>query len=86
MMQLTINIQNESLIDKIIKILEVFKNDGVQIVKKETSSDNKEKEYTDEYLKKNWREMIMTSGDSSDYYKSNQYYEDRGNYLMEKYK
>lgn len=85
-MLLTINIQNESLIDKIIKILEIFKNDGVQIVKKETLSDIKEQEYTDEYLKENWLEMVMTSGDNSDYYKSEQYYEDRGNYLLEKYK
>jgi hypothetical protein len=85
-MQLIINIQNESLVDKIIKILEVFKNDGVKIVKKDISSDNREKEYTDEYLKENWREMIMTSGDSSDYYKSEAYYEERGNYLLEKYK
>ena len=85
-MQLTIDIQNESLVDKIIKILEVFKNDGVKIVKKDTSSNNSEKEYTDEYLKENWREMIMTSGDSSDYYKSEEYYEERGNYLLEKYK
>lgn len=85
-MLLTINIENESLINKIIKILEVFKNDGVQIVKKEILSDSKKQEYTDEYLKENWLEMVMTSGDSSDYYKSEQYYEDRGNYLLEKYK
>lgn len=85
-MQLTINIQNESLVDKIIKILEVFKNDGVIIVKKDISSDNKEKEYTDTYLKENWREMVMSSGDNADYYKSEEYYEDRGNYLLEKYK
>jgi len=85
-MQLTINIQNESLVNKIIQILEVFKNDGVEIVKQETASDDQEREYTDEYLKENWREMVMMSGDSSDYYKSDQYYEDRGNYLLEKYK
>ena len=85
-MQLTINIQNESLVDKIIKILEIFQNDGVHIVKKEFSSDNRGKEYTDEYLKENWREMIMNSGDNADYYKSEQYHEDRGNYLLEKYK
>ncbi len=85
-MQLTINIQNESLVEKIIKILEVFKNDGVEIVKKDILSDNREKKYTDEYLKENWREMVMTSGDNADYYKSEAYYEDRGNYLLEKYK
>jgi len=85
-MQLTINIQNESLVDKIIKILEVFKNDGVNIIKKDILSDSIEKKYTDEYLKENWREMVMTSGDSADYYKSEAYYEDRGKYLEEKYK
>jgi len=85
-MQLTINIQNESLVNKIIKILEVFKNDGVNIIKKDISADSMEKKYTDEYLKENWREMVMTSGDSADYYKSDQYYEDRGTYLEEKYK
>lgn len=85
-MQLVININNKSLVDKIIKILEVFKNDGVKIIKRDTSSENKERKYTDKYLKENWREMIMTSGDSSDYYKSNEYYEDRGKYLLKKYK
>ena len=85
-MQLTINIQNKSLVNKIIQILEVFKNDGVEIIKKDTSLANNEKAYTDEYLKENWRKMIMTSGDNSDYYKSETYYEERGNYLLEKYK
>lgn len=85
-MQLTINIENESLVNKIIKILEVFKNDGVKIVKKDMPSENREREYTDEYLKENWREMVMASGDNADYYKSEEYYEDRGNYLLEKYK
>ena len=85
-MQLIIDIENSSLVDKIIKTLEVFKNEGVSIVKKETQTGNREKEYTDEYLKENWKEMIMTSGDDSDYYKSDQYYEDRGKYLEEKYK
>ena len=85
-MQLIINIQNKSLVHKIIKILEVFKNDGVKIIKKDPSSDTREKEYTDEYLKENWREMIMTSGNSANYYQSEAYHEDRGNYLLKKYK
>jgi len=85
-MQLVIDIKNDSLADKILKILDIFKNDGVKIVKKDVSLDNAEKEYTDEYLKENWREMVMTSGDNSDYYKSEEYYDDRGNYLLEKYK
>ena len=82
-MQLIIDIKNDSLADKIIKILDVFKNDGVTITSKNETE--KRVEYSDEYIKEHWRELIMTSGSNPDYYKSEQYYEDRGSYLMEKY-
>jgi len=85
-MQLVINIQNESLVDKIVWFLETLKDKGVKIIKKDILSINIESKFTDEYLRENWKEMIMTSGESSDYYKSKEYYEDRGNYLLEKYK
>jgi len=86
MMQLVINIQNEFLVEKIVWFLETLKDNGVQIIKKDTSSANIESKFTDEYLRENWKEMVMTSGESSDYYKSEEYYEERGNYLLEKYK
>jgi len=86
MMQLVINIQNESLVEKIVWFLETLKDKGVQIIKKNTSPTNIESKFTDEYLRENWKEMVMTSGDNSDYYKSEEYYEGRGNYLLEKYK
>ncbi len=82
-MQLVVDIENDSLADKIIKILDVFKNDGVTITSK--NEIKKSVNYSDEYLKENWKELVMTSGDSSDYYKSDKYYEDRGEYLREKY-
>jgi len=85
-MQLIINIQNESLVEKIVWFLEALKDKGVQIIKKDTSSENIESKFTDEYLREHWKEMIMSSGDNSDYYKSEAYYKDRGNYLLEKYK
>jgi len=85
-MQLIINIQNESLVEKIVWFLETLKDKGVQIIKKDTAPANIESKFTDEYLRENWKEMVMTSGNSSDYYKSEEYYEDRGNYLLEKYK
>jgi len=85
-MQLVIDIDDNSLADKIIKILDVFKNDGLRITKKKMHNNDKNRVYTDEYLEKNWKEMVMTSGDSADYYKSEAYYEDRGKYLSEKYK
>ena len=45
-------------------------------------------QYSDEYIKEHWRELIMTglSDYDENYYKSDQYKEDRGAYLMEKYK
>ena len=43
---------------------------------------------TDEYIPEHWRELIMAGLSNYDeaYYKSDQYKEDRGNHLMEKYK
>ena len=85
-MQLIINIQNESLVEKIVWFLETLKDKGVQIIKQDTTPANIENKFTDEYLREHWKEMVMSSGDSSDYYKSKAYYEERGNYLLEKYK
>lgn len=44
--------------------------------------------FTDEYIKDHWRELIVTglSNYDEDYYKRDQYKEDRGAYLMDKYK
>jgi len=82
-MQLIVDIKNESLINKIIQLLEIFKHDGVEI--KQRRAINKI-DYSDEYLEKNWKEFIMGCKSDPSYYKSEQYYEDRGEYLMEKYK
>ena len=76
-MQLIIDIPSNSLGDKIIQILNAFKNDGIKIKKQVESKKIDESLLTKEYIKENWRELVMTSGDSSDYYKSDQYYEDR---------
>lgn len=44
--------------------------------------------FTDEYINEHWRELITTGLANYDegYYKSDQYKEDRGAYLMEKNK
>jgi len=76
-MQLIVDIPNSTLGNKIIQILNVFKGDGVKITKQVESKKIDESLLTKEYIKDNWRELVMTSGDSSDYYKSDQYYEDR---------
>ncbi|MFA6197518.1 MAG: hypothetical protein WC656_12865 [Sulfurimonas sp.] len=41
MQSLTINIQNESLVEKVIWLLDHFKNDGLEIVSKEDIEDLK---------------------------------------------
>ena len=76
-MQLTVDIPDNSLADKIIQILNVFKNDGIKIKKQIKKKKIDESLFTEEYIKENWKELVMTSTDSSNYYKSEQYYEDR---------
>lgn len=59
MQSLTINIQNETLVEKVIWLLDHFKNDGLEIVSKEDIEDlkllsatrNEEKVPFEEYLK-----------------------------------
>ncbi|NEW61408.1 hypothetical protein GSY74_08945 [Sulfurovum sp. bin170] len=84
-MQLLINIP-DSLANKIIQILNVFKSDGLEIVRKIDRSEESLPKYSDEYIEKNWKELIMTIKSDTDYHKSEQYQLDRGEYLMEKYK
>ena len=76
-MQLIIDIPSDSLGNKIIQILNVFKSDGIKIKEQVELQKNNESLLTKEYIKENWKELVMTSGDSSSYYKSEQYYEDR---------
>jgi len=84
-MQLVINIKDRYLVDKIVWFLESFKDKGVEIIKKDNILKAKQ-EYSDEYLEENWKELIMGCKSDPEYYKSEEYYEDRGRYLMEKYK
>jgi len=88
-MQLILNIENDSIAKKILLLLEHFKKDGLE-VKQEVDLKVKLQvnQYTDEYIKENWRTIISDGlkGVDDDYYKSEQYKMDRGEYLTEKYK
>lgn len=86
MSQLVLNIHDESVMSKLLLMLEQFKDKGVIVNKKEISSNFKSFNYTDEEIEKNWKNILMDTKSDSDYYKSEKYYEDRGSYLMEKYK
>ena len=83
MSQLTLEIKNDEILEKVLWMLEHFKDDGVII--KSGGNLGEKNNYTEEYMKKNWKELLMNCKSDPNYYKSEQYYEDRGNYLMEKY-
>ena len=83
-MQLTLKIENEAVAQKILWLLEHFKKDGLEI-KTHTVPDIEEKNYSDEYIKEHWKEIIMSVGSDDTYYKSEQYDIERGEYLAEKY-
>ena len=74
--------QYSNLNSKHLKII-VLLDDSVSIDAKPENP-----ELTDEYIQNNWRELIMTGLSAYDeaYYKSDQYKEDRGSQLMDKYK
>ena len=81
-MQLVIDIKNDSISDKIIQLLNIFKNDGVEIRhtdlnKPITENQQSTTTLSDDYIEKNWRKLIITKYSDSDYYKSEQYKIDR---------
>ncbi len=75
-MQLIINIKDNSVAKKILWFLEHLKNEGVEI-SQNTVSDEQKQEYSDEYVNKHWKEIIMSVGSDDSYYKSEQYMIDR---------
>jgi len=88
-MQLIVDIKNESISDKIIQLLKIFQNDGVEIKKTEyPQRKNKElrsqRVYRDENIEKNWEQIIRSAHVPENYYKSEQYAEDRVEDLKER--
>ena len=87
-MQISLNIKNENVLEKLLWVLEHFKSDGVEVIQESQTNPTEKIEYSDEYIEKNWREIVSNALSSydEDYYKSEQYKLDRGEYLMERYK
>ncbi len=86
MQQIILNIKNESIMNKLLWMLDHFKNDGVEIEYPKTKNQKPKTNLSDEYIEEHWREILMGIKSDPDYYKSEQYKVDRGEYLMEKYK
>ena len=57
-MKLLINIKNEDLLESILSFLSSFQDDGVEIINQDY---NDKEEFSEEYIEKNWKELIMTS-------------------------
>lgn len=81
-MQLMINIQNESLVDKVIWFLETLKDKGVQIIQKEQTIHSEVEILSDEYIQENWKSIVSESLNNynESYIKSFQYKLDRAEF------
>lgn len=84
MSKLVLTITDENILDKLLWMLKHFENNGLKI-EKQISKSIDETKFTKEYIEENWRALIMTGTDNSNYYKSEQYkldrakdYEERG--------
>jgi len=59
----------------------------MEITKSDEEHEILSSKYTDDYVKENWREFVYAdSSFEPNYYKSEQYRQDRGEYLLDKYK
>jgi len=83
-MQLIVDIKNDSLADKIIKILDAFKDDGVKIQKPEIGHQEPDVELDDQYIKEHWRELGMNTH-SADLDDDKRLYEAAARFYNEKY-
>ncbi|MEA3503244.1 MAG: hypothetical protein U9R47_10745 [Actinomycetota bacterium] len=62
MQQLVLNIKNDNIMDKLLWMLEHFKSDGVEIQQEQkTRNQQGETDFSDEYIKNNWREIGMST-------------------------
>ena len=60
-MQLQLNIENEAVAQKILWLLDHFKKDGLKILNRiDSNTDAQQHEYSDEYIKEHWRELVVT--------------------------
>ena len=64
-MQLIVDIKNELIADKIIKLLNIFKSDGVEIKNQIVLEKENKDEFSDEYIKKNWKKIVMDTHSSN---------------------
>lgn len=84
MSQLVLEIKDELVKERLLWLLQHFKKDELEIVNHQPSEQNQA--WSDDYIEKNWKELIVTSSMKADYEKSSQFREEFGEYLAEKNK
>ena len=82
-MQLTLNIENETVAKKILWFLEHFKQDGLEVKRVETNEE--EQFYSDEYVRENWRDLAYKSSGDPAQDDDEVLIEKYGKYLSEKH-
>ena len=60
-MQLIIDIQNESVAEKVIQYLKTLQDKGVKIVDNTIKQQNEKEMIDDKYIQEHWREMGMNT-------------------------
>ena len=76
-MQISIEVKDENIAKKILKILDAFVDEGVKVINDNT-------EWTDEYIDKHWREIILNTH-SSELDDDERLYEAAARFYDEKY-
>ena len=83
-MKLILDIKNDSLAKKIIKILDVFKDEGLKIQTTATSYQASDTKLDDRYIKEHWRELGMNTH-SADMDDDERLYDAAARFYNEKY-
>ncbi len=84
-MQLTVKIDNDLMADKILWLLNSFKDKGVEVIAEDLKNEENSK-FTDEYIEENWQEIVSEAlkDYDSNYTKSFQYKIDRADFQQMK--
>jgi|YNPMSStandDraft_2_1061718.scaffolds.fasta_scaffold00033_50 hypothetical protein len=87
-MQIILKIKSKNAYDKLHSCLKQFDINEIEIIYEEHTISKNKIEITDDYIEKNWREIVSDALSSfdEDCYKSEQYKLDRGEFLIGKYK
>ena len=72
MSQLVLEIKNEQVKQHLLWFLQHFKKDELEIINHQPTEQNQV--WSDKYIEKNWKELIVTSSMQPDYEKSSQNY------------